>query len=273
MRPHDVVSKLQLYFQEFVFALKAPETRAESLLLLKKTALFHWKNWAKAPLAATNDYFAISLNLDGYKTRVGVRMGAGDMSIFQECLACRAYSIDAVTLDPKDVRTILDTGANVGYAALSFAARYPQARIICVEPNPDHCAQLKINTASEPRIVPVQACVTGVPMPEVFIATSGPAWGFKMNASGRGEKVSGLAVDDLMREYRMTHIDLLKIDVEGAEREIFAAGNFLEHVGVVCAEIHGTYDLAAFNHDLARWGFRGRVMPPGRDPKLILGCR
>ena len=47
---------------------------------------------------------------------------------------------------------IIDGGANVGYAALHFAERFPQATIIAVEPNPETFEILKANCARHSQI-------------------------------------------------------------------------------------------------------------------------
>ncbi len=269
----NLIGKSRLYAQEFRFALTAPVTLTEKCSLLKETARFHWRNWTKAALPAGAGLQTFDLNLGGYRTLVYIRPEAGDMSIFQEVFARQSYHVDDAILDPKTVSAVFDLGANAGYASLAFAARYPNARIISVEPNPENFALLCKNTAAEPRIVPVQACVTAVPMEDAYISGSGPAWSYQMNSSGRGTKVAGLTITDLMKANAIAHIDFLKIDVEGAEREIFAKGDFLPNANIVCAEIHGDYDLAAFNRDLAPWGFSARINPPGLDPQLMLATR
>ena len=134
--------------------------------------------------------------------------------------------------------------------ALYFVARYPQARIFAIEPNPDNFALHKRNTASEPRITALQACVTPLPRQTVFIETSGPAWGFRTNSAQRGVPVRGVSLAELMDDYGLARIDFLKIDIEGAERDVFAEGEFLTRVSAIVAELHGGYTLAHLNRDL-----------------------
>jgi hypothetical protein len=45
-----------------------------------------------------------------------------------------------------------------------------------------------------------------------------------------------------MRDYDLEKIDLLKVDVEGSEREIFAnAEPWIESVGAICMELHDRF--------------------------------
>ena len=51
-------------------------------------------------------------------------------------------------------------------------------------------------------------------------------------------------VDDIMAEYACDAIDLLKIDIEGGEREVFAdASKWIDKVGVLVAELHERYQV------------------------------
>ena len=54
------------------------------------------------------------------------------------------------------VRYILDAGAHVGYATVQLAYRFPLAKIVAVEADPDNYAALVRNTAAFPNVVPVR---------------------------------------------------------------------------------------------------------------------
>jgi hypothetical protein len=94
-----------------------------------------------------------------------------------------------------------------------------------------------------------------------------------MNTSGNGVKVRGMSLAELMGERGLDRIDLLKIDIEGAEREVFANPGFLERTGVVVAGIHPPYDIAAFNRDLAPFGLVAVESPYARDPMVVIATR
>ena len=57
-------------------------------------------------------------------------------------------------------------------------------------------------------------------------------------------------------------MDLLKVDIEGAEKEVFANGEFLPRVGYIIIELHNDYGFDDFSKDVARWQFRA-VAPEG----------
>jgi FkbM family methyltransferase len=54
---------------------------------------------------------------------------------------------------------IIDAGANVGLCAVFYANRFPDARIIAIEPEPSNYEMLKKNTAPYPNITTVHAAL------------------------------------------------------------------------------------------------------------------
>ncbi len=268
----QIAQRLRDYAGEFVFAARAPASLRQSLRLIGITVDFHARNWRGATVDK-GPRLALDLSHDGYPMSVNLRPHDGDLSILYEIFARRSYLLPAEILAPAKVKTIFDFGANIGLASLYFAARYPHAIIYSVEPNPDNFALLMANTASEPRIRPIQACITPVPQAEVFIATAGKGSHYQMTTAARGVGVRGMSIEELCAEHAVAHIDLLKIDVEGAEEQIFADGSFLPRAGVIVAELHGAYDLGRFNADLARWGFKARLSEFSPDPNIALALR
>jgi FkbM family methyltransferase len=269
LRLNEIRDKLSYYAGELVFATHAPASFRQSLRLLRSTFAFHYRNWRNMPIDP-----APRMNLDfrfaGHDMSVTLRPHDGDISIFYEIFTRDSYKVSEALLPPGEVQAIIDVGANIGFTSLYLAARYPQAFIYSVEPNPDNYALLQANTASEPRIVPIQACVTPLPRQQVFIDTTGRASHFRMNMAGLGAPVRGMSLEELCLEHSISRIDLLKIDAEGAEREIFADGTFLPRVGVIVAELHGEYGLAAFNEDISRWHFTARMSDYTEDPNIVV---
>jgi hypothetical protein len=68
-------------------------------------------------------------------------------------------------------------------------------------------------------------------------------WGFQTasaTAAGAGvQHVDGITVDGLMRAHGLDTIDVLKIDIEGAEKEVFTdASAWIDRVDVLMIELH-----------------------------------
>ncbi len=268
----SLLGKLTDYAEEVRFAARAPASARQRMRLMRETLAFHYRNWRKTEIDS-GPRLSLDLDLGTYQTAVTLRPQDGDLSILYEIFARDGYKISPVILPPESVRTIVDAGANIGFASLYLAARYRNAKIYSIEPNPENFALLKENTARESRIVPIQACLTAAPEAQVFISTSGRASHFQMNTRGQGASVKGMSIEQLCREHEISRIDLLKIDVEGAEKQIFNGATFLPKVGVIIAELHGDYTLERFNEDLARDRLTAHVSEYARDPQIVIASR
>lgn len=141
--------------------------------------------------------------------------------------------------------TIFDCGGNVGYAAVWFAMRYPQARIVSIEPDRDNYALLVRNTSPFRNVMPIHAAVWGSDTALDVVDIGHGECSFETRPVGEGPRTSvvgrslALSLPTLMRMLDVTSIDLLKMDVEGAETQVLAGDlAWLRCVGVVVIEFH-----------------------------------
>ncbi len=145
------------------------------------------------------------------------------------------YSVESAT--PPD--TIVDLGANIGASALWFHLRFPQARILAFEPDPRSFARLRANTGdiAEVSVHQFAACRATGP---VRFRVAEESWASSLAAEGNGPtiSVSGLSLADLMDRFALTRIDLLKLDIEGAEYDVLEGFDRHEVLGEVIGELH-----------------------------------
>jgi FkbM family methyltransferase len=57
------------------------------------------------------------------------------------------------------------------------------------------------------------------------------AWGNRIGTDGHGVLVPALTIDEICNQHGIEKIDLLKLDIEGAEEEVLDNGTFLCLVG------------------------------------------
>lgn len=256
--------------QEVAFALSRASDWKSRVSLLAGTARFHAGNklYEKAPQAHPID---VNIRFGDKPLSVRLRPHTGDLFIFYEVLAFNAYTLPEEFLAADDVRTIVDCGANVGITSLFLSQRYPKARILAVEPEPQNFALLKRNTSGVDRVVPIQAAITGSPQMSVRFSTDRLAWGNKVldsTASGEHVEVPAVTIESLIDTYGLDRIDLLKVDIEGSEAELFKKPAFLSKVGTIMIELHGDYTLDRFRAEIAGMGFRAD--PPGTYPNVTV---
>ena len=171
-----------------------------------------------------------------------VRMkGSSDEFVFDEIFVRHEYRAVCEHLSQHQV--ILDLGANVGYASAFFASRFPDARIIAVEPDPANVALCRENL--EPygnRIAVVKGAVWSSCSKLELSHELGDGWATQVVAAkddARSE-IEGWDLPTLLDICRVETVDLLKIDIEGSEAEVFGpnSARWLSRVRNICIELH-----------------------------------
>jgi FkbM family methyltransferase len=132
---------------------------------------------------------------------------------------------------------IVDAGANVGYSSLYFAATYPEATVLAIEPDPESFDQLLANCAAAPRIRGVCAALWSHDRGVSLNADDGPgSWSRKVAGAGA---TPSRTLPGLLAEIPHAQPLILKFDIEGAEREACAAaGEALRGAACIMIEPH-----------------------------------
>lgn len=180
----------------------------------------------------------VSVRLPRVGHPLWARTGTSDVATFAEVFVTRQYDLSVGDFEPAH---ILDLGANVGYAAACFAAHWPQARILAVEPAARNFELLQRNTRAWPRITALRGAVWSHPTRVRIANPDDAANAFRVGetAEARGEDIPAFTVPQLMAMAGCDRLDLLKMDVEGAEAEIFrGAPGWLDRVGILVVELH-----------------------------------
>ncbi len=205
-----------------------------ALRLPPRGALTYWRLKIRPPVAA-NTPCLIRL----HKGRIiGLRDGETDLSIFEQI-----FLLDDCALPPtrEPIRYILDAGAHIGCSSLFFADRHPLARILAVEAHVGNHAQLVANTVHVSAIRTLHGAVYHRNGP-VGIANPGDRpWGFQVSDQpDDGSPLLGHTIPELMRLADFPRIDLLKLDIEGAERKLFDhdGAAWLRGVRIMIVELH-----------------------------------
>jgi FkbM family methyltransferase len=165
------------------------------------------------------------------------RAGSSDLANFDQIFGLDELS---VPLRQPPAR-VLDLGAYVGYAAVYLAHRFPRAEIVCVEPSPSNFNVLTLNTSAYPRIRRLNAAVWSA---STELAVGGfelGDWGTHFTAGGGGRATPGWTVDDILRRFAWERADLIKCDIEGGEREVFADRHARWHQEAQCVTVE-THD-------------------------------
>ncbi|MEW6269539.1 MAG: FkbM family methyltransferase [Thermodesulfobacteriota bacterium] len=168
-----------------------------------------------------------------------LRPGTTDALVFESNLAREAYACVRGTIEPQ---LIVDAGANVGFASAYFLSRFPNARVLALEPEPANLALATRNLA------PYGPRVTLLPYAlwherTVLRVCAGPREDSARVEPGDGSGDGCVSIDpsSLLELVGASRIDLFKIDIEGAEVELFrhAPERWIEKTDIIVMEIHG----------------------------------
>lgn len=188
-----------------------------------------------------------------------IRVGTSDLKCFNEVVLAGDYDFELPESSP---RVVIDGGANAGYASALFASRYPSADIIAVEPENSNFEMLCANTQAFPNVRAIRAAIWNRKA-QMSVADKNVAhWGFRFEEARDGDKeaVESITMEEIMARGGRREIDLLKLDVEGAERELFSAGfeSWLPRVRILLIEIHDDVPgcIEAFQNAIDKIGFR-----------------
>ena len=194
---------------------------------------------------------------------VRLRSHTTDIVVFNEIIVGRSYEPLARAAG-SSVSTLVDLGACTGLASRWFLERFPSACLVAVEPSPGNASVLRTNLrpyAARARVV--QACIGATSRQVVLVGDRED--GFRMRepdgVEGDTDVVTMSRVFDELGSYR---IYVLKVDIEGAEQELFeACGEWIGRVGLVSVECHHPFTGEMLVGLLKRNGVRPRVLHVG----------
>ncbi|MEN9497326.1 MAG: hypothetical protein RL750_225 [Bacteroidota bacterium] len=173
-----------------------------------------------------------------WNTSFRLRPHSTDYDTYEHVFVLKEYDFP-IPFEPK---LIIDGGANIGMSALYFARRFPKAKILAIEPDSANCALLKHNTRDYPQVESIRAGLWSSSGHLRIKDTLADANAFQVqwteNAST--DTLPARSIADLLEKTGQSAIDILKLDVEGAERVLFQSGyeSWLPKTKLLIVELH-----------------------------------
>lgn len=164
-------------------------------------------------------YF-LKLKLNNNNNNLSIRWTTSDVNVFYHTFVEKEF-FTPFKID--NVNFIIDAGANIGMTAILLQNLYPLASIVAIEPEINNFKYLKRNTLIYPTIKIIQK---GLWHSDTYLRISNPSdesWAFKTEEVSKENKydIEAISIDTIMSEYEISIIDILKIDIEGAEKDLF----------------------------------------------------
>lgn len=190
-----------------------------------------------------------------------LRKDTTDLETFDEIFVAEIYA-SVCKLQKCDY--IVDLGANIGLASLMFVMRYPKARIFALEPAEENFSLLQHNLSTglkSGRIQAEQAAIwNSSTVLKIEHMTEGRFSGTRVadhSKDAAADSVRAYAMPTLLERAGFPHIDLLKVDIEGAEVALLEGDtSWLEKVNLLAIEFHGdSRQESGFDALMAAKGF------------------
>jgi FkbM family methyltransferase len=179
-----------------------------------------------------------ALTLKNIKSPIKVRPWTSDLFAFEQVFSNGEYEF-SIDIKPK---LIIDGGANVGYTSIFFANKFANAHILAVEPESSNVALLRENALPYPNVEVIQSAIwnktTHLKVKDVGLGN----WGFIIESTNSNdpEAFVAMTIQDLIKYSCFETADIVKLDIEGSEKEVFSENyeSWLGDVSILIIELH-----------------------------------
>lgn len=173
-----------------------------------------------------------------FKTPVFLRTNSSDIDAFYQVLFNLAYKFP-IKEEPK---VIIDLGANVGFTSIYFLNKFPKSKIIAVEPDNSNYKMLKMNTENYSNFFSYNKGIWNKPSYLEIKDNGLGSWGLSVHESisKSEDSIETITLNQIIENHSLRQIDILKIDIEGSEIELFSS-NFemwLPLTKIIVIELH-----------------------------------
>lgn len=192
----------------------------------------------------------LALHMKGQRAAFRFRPGTSDKEVIEHIFIAGEYD----WLPRHSPKTILDLGANIGATARYFLENIAGSRVIALEPDEGNHELLAANLAPFGDRAQAQHAAVWSRDTQVKVVRGefldGSEWTYqaKEHPDDSLPSVPAKSVPTIMEEAGLDTVDLLKIDIEGGELELFGNGSteWLRRVKNISIELHGDDCEAAF---------------------------
>ncbi len=183
------------------------------------------------------------MRIRGHPAIIYYRPGTADLKVFREIFLFQTCEIRLKTL-----RYIIDGGAHIGFSTIYYRMMYPEAQILAVEPGNKNFRLLTLNCKRLPKVHLINAGLWKNCGPLKIMNPDDNTWAYRVqeNDLGDEEELHGITIAALMEKFNIPYIDLIKLDIEGSETEVFSENydDWIKRTRNILIELHDWYDPA-----------------------------
>lgn len=242
-RLHEALSKL-------FFCIQYAATPASLLRLLRNTKKLHHFMHESAAKIITDKPEPYQLKCRNKKFTLWLRTYSGDLQIFYEIFWRRVYCIPEIDL--ASCKTIIDLGGNIGMSALFFGLHAPRASLWVLEPDAQNFLLLCQNIKTLKNAITLLPVAATNKSGMLYVRKSRYAYNTIATTEVTDMPVEAISLNSLIEQQTIAAIDLIKIDIEGAEENLFACNTqWLKITKHIIIEIHSEQAFKHFQNALS----------------------
>lgn len=176
---------------------------------------------------------------------------SSDVLVFNQVFGYKEYEPVVKTylenFKTNNVVNIIDAGANIGTATMYFMDTFNNVKIVSIEPEKHNFNSLLFNLKNQDSCIKLNAGIwsrdANLKIINDFRDKSD--WAFRVIETDDKEGIPSFSLNTIQQKFNFEYIDILKIDVEGSEKEIFTSINtdlsFLNKTKIIAIEIHDEF--------------------------------
>lgn len=173
-----------------------------------------------------------------FQQNVYLRKKSSDIATFYQVLFNLEYQL-TIKEEPS---VIIDLGANIGLASVFFLNKYPNSIVIAVEPEKSNFDCLLKNTKEYTNIIAYNNGIWNKNANLEIKSSELGSWAFYVNEVEKEipNSVKAISINQIIENHSLKQIDILKIDIEGSEIELFSSNyeTWLPITRMIIIELH-----------------------------------
>lgn len=178
------------------------------------------------------------INASKWNSSFKLRPGTTDFDTYEHVFALDQYRIP-IDFEPS---IIIDGGANIGMSAIYYARKYPSSKIISLEVSPTNCELLTHNTRDFKNVKVICKGVWNESGHLRIMDEGAGANAFMVERVDTPSEntIPATSLGDIMQQEGVDVLDIVKLDIEGAEREVFEKNyeSWLPRTRLLIVELH-----------------------------------
>lgn len=229
---------------------KVGATLLDFISVTQKEGIRTWFALKQLEAGSSGSFSPMLVTLRKLQYPIFIRPGTADVEIIINNVIREEYGQFQPAGNPE---WMIDAGAYTGDTAAYFLSRFPKLKVIALEPNPPNYEMASQNL--KPYGDRAVLMKKGLWADDQNLLFDGASTGAAIQ--DKGFEIECISLPTILEQFSIARINILKMDIEGAEKAIFSSNPeaWLARVDLLIIEIHGPEITDLISRALQRSNF------------------